>query len=204
MQKEYDSEYDLALKYFTEDIYPLYHTLERYIFVLCGSHDLARDVVADVMVMAWREIFYVRSKQDPQRYLMRCAKNRLIDYMRSHGRIVYIDDPGALADQAQDIVAQLIRADEIKVLFDAIAQLPLLERRIILMYYIYDERLVDIADFTGLPVSTVSTIKRRVLAKLRADVGRMLIVLLRNTKTKKEAIVSPRWPKLRNFPFPFW
>lgn len=177
--------YKLAIKYFSQDIYPLHNALEQYIYVLCGSHDLACDVVSDVMAMAWRKIFDVHSKRDPRQYLMRCAQNRLIDYLRDSGHAAYIEDPGALADQAKDIISQLIRAEEIKLLFDAIAKLTVLERRIILMFYIYDETLSDIAKFTRLPVSTVATLKRRTLAKLRADIGPLLIVLLRLRHPKK-------------------
>lgn len=180
-------EIDLAEQYYINDIYILRPELFRYIYTLCGDEETSNDVVNDVLTMAWEKVFYVHSKKDILSFLKRCARNNLIDHYRKYGRIVYVEDPVEVSSEPNaDVLSLLVHKEDLDEIKNVLGRLSTLEKRIICMFYFYNESLIDISNFTRIPYNTVSTIKRRTLQKLAK--------MLESDRRQKAKSPNPKGP----------
>ncbi len=154
-------------------------SLLRYAVVLTGDHELAQDVVQEVLARAqvkWRRIVQVES---PEAYVRRMVLNEYLSWRRSWAtrhvhavgeRIVEIDDArGGVRDHADDVV----EADE---LWKRLATLGRRQRAVLVLRYY--EQLDDeaIADLLGCSPVTVRSHASKALKTLRLNVEPQALV----------------------------
>ena len=146
------------------------HSLLRYAVVLTGDHDLAQDVVQEVLARAqvrWRRISEAES---PEAYVRRMVLNEYLSWRRTWAvrhvhaageRLVDLNDArGGIDDHAQGVVD----ADE---LWRRLATLGRKQRAVLVLRYY--EQLEDevIADLLGCSPATVRSQASKALRTLR-------------------------------------
>jgi RNA polymerase sigma-70 factor (ECF subfamily) len=157
---------------------------------------MAAEVVQETFLALWNrgELF------DPGRgtlagWLARIARNRAVDHLRAAGRrdrfasfsslgrgdaadhdvADWLTDAGAflaMAEPEPGPELALARKEARSSIADALASLPPLERRVIVMSYDDGLTQAEIADRTGWPLGTVKTRTRRALRRLREHLER--------------------------------
>lgn len=148
----------------------LYDRYGSMVFGLCVRSlpaDQAQDVTQEVFLSAWRS----RDRYDPARgrigaWLMRIARNRVVDQVRREGRHEQRRS-GAQADHlpSEDVIEQT----SVQMLVaDALRELPERPRRMIALAYFQDLTHPQIAEETGTPLGTVKSDIRRGLARIRS------------------------------------
>ncbi len=149
--------------------------LHRYCARLMGSVIDGEDVVQDTLVRAFVALqdFEKQGLEEipPLRpWLFRIAHNRALDLLR--GRAVRMAEPidaaADVADQASpDPVEMLMRQQAVKTAVSRFAELPTMQRSVVILKDVLDERLSEIAALLDLTVDAVKGHLARGRARLR-------------------------------------
>ena len=148
--------------------------LHRYCARLMGSVIDGEDVVQDTLVRAveaLRELEQQGEETPPLRpWLFRIAHNRALDLLRGRAlrRTEPIEAASDIADQASpDPVETLMRQEAVKTAVSRFAELPTMQRSVVILKDVLDEQLSEIATLLGLTVDAVKAHLARGRARLR-------------------------------------
>ncbi|GAA1582482.1 SigE family RNA polymerase sigma factor [Kribbella sancticallisti] len=141
--------------------------LLRFATALCGSGDLAGDMVQDVALKAHRHWDRVREADVPDAYLRKMLVNEYLSWRRKWSRIVpraEIFPTEQLADHANQ------QADRDQLLTE-LAKLPRRQRAVLTLRYYGGLSDPEIAETLGCTASTVRAHASRALAALRIEMA---------------------------------
>lgn len=139
--------------------------LLRFATVLCGSGDLAGDVVQDVAIKAHRYWDRVEAASHPDAYLRKMVVNEYLSWRHKWSRIV--PRPEIFSDElVADHADQQADRDE---LILELAKLPRRQRAVLVLRYYGGQSDSEIAETLGCSASTVRAHASRALAALRVE-----------------------------------
>ena len=128
-----------------------YRRLVRSLSVACGDQELAADVVQQAFVQLWVEWPRISRYRSPADWVARVAISRLRDHQRSLRRLattlVRLGRQADL-DEPQTGVHQDIT--------EALARLPLRQRLAVVLYYLDDRPVAQVASIMGVSEGTVN------------------------------------------------
>jgi RNA polymerase sigma-70 factor (ECF subfamily) len=144
--------------------------LHRYCARLMGSVIDGEDVVQDTLLRALVALQDLEDLPPLRPWLFRVAHNRALDLLR--GRSVRqaesLDSAPEIADPSHpDPLEMLMRREAVKTAVSRFAELPLLQRSVVVLKDVLDESLSEIADLLGLSVDAVKAHLARGRARLR-------------------------------------
>jgi RNA polymerase sigma-70 factor, ECF subfamily len=144
--------------------------LHRYCARLMGSVIDGEDVVQDTMARALAALDEVEEMPQLRPWLFRIAHNRALDLLRS--RTLRKSDPIEAAidvadETSTDPMEVLMRQEAVETAVSRFAELPLLQRSVVILKDVLDESLKDIAELLGLSVDAVKAHLARGRARLR-------------------------------------
>lgn len=144
--------------------------LHRYCARLMGSVIDGEDVVQDTIARAFVALQELDEPPPLRPWLFHIAHNRALDLLR--GRAVRKAEPieaaSHVADPASpDSVEMLMRDEAVKTAVSRFAELPTLQRSIVILKDVLDESLIEIAALLGLSVDAVKGHLARGRARLR-------------------------------------
>jgi RNA polymerase sigma-70 factor (ECF subfamily) len=148
--------------------------LHRYCARLMGSVIDGEDVVQDALVralLALQDFELQHPEETPLRpWLFRIAHNRALDLLRGRAvrRAEPIEAASDVTDQANpDPVEMLMRQEAVKTAVSRFAELPTLQRSVVILKDVLDESLIEIAALLDLTVDAVKGHLARGRARLR-------------------------------------
>ena len=144
--------------------------LHRYCARLMGSVIDGEDVVQDTLVRAFVALQDLEEATPLRPWLFRIAHNRALDLLRSRAvRMAEpIDAASDVADSANpDPVEMLMRQEAVKTAVSRFAELPILQRSVVILKDVLDESLIEIAALLDLTVDAVKGHLARGRARLR-------------------------------------
>jgi RNA polymerase sigma factor (sigma-70 family) len=144
--------------------------LHRYSARLMGSVIDGEDVVQDTFARALAALEQTEEMPQLRPWLFRIAHNRALDLLRS--RAVRMAEPieaaSDIADEANpDPTEMLMRQEAVETAVSRFAELPLMQRSVVILKDVLDEPLKDIAELLGLTVDAVKAQLARGRARLR-------------------------------------
>jgi len=144
--------------------------LHRYCARLMGSVIDGEDVVQDTFARALVALSEIEEMPRVRPWLFRIAHNRALDLLR--GRAVRKAEPieaaADVADQTNpDPMEVLMRQEAVKTAVSRFAELPTVQRSVVILKDVLDEPLKDIAELLGLTVDAVKAHLARGRARLR-------------------------------------
>lgn len=147
----------------------LYSSLCFFAEHLVHNSDDAEDIVEDVFVKLWNKQLKFESEQHLKAFLYRSAKNACLDFLKVHERTgsrntLFAEERGYCDDACLN---EIIRAEIIAEVYQAIEQLSPQCSKIITMSYLDGKSNQEIADALKLSVQTVKNQKGRGLALLK-------------------------------------
>src|SRR2546421_6336844 len=152
------------------DIVAQYGSLmQRTAYMIVGDQDIAEDVVQDALFQAWHHLPELREAGALRSWLMRIVVNQCISFKRKLARSsAFIRQ--SLCEQEMDMMARL--ADDHKGrmerdwdLAEAIKNLPVKQRAVIVLHYYYGMTLPEMARSLD---TSENTLKKRIQAALAA------------------------------------
>ena len=144
--------------------------LHRYCSRLMGSVIEGEDVVQDTLAKALVALDGLAETPPLRAWLFRIAHNRALDVLRSKAirAAEPIEAAHNVVDQANpDPVGELMRQEAVSTAVSRFAELPILQRSVIILKDILDEPLAEIALLLDLTVDSVKAHLARGRARLR-------------------------------------
>jgi RNA polymerase sigma-70 factor (ECF subfamily) len=138
----------------------------RYVYYKVGNGQLAEDLTQQIFLKAWEAIHRYQWRELPfQHWLLRLARNTVIDYYRSlkPGSAVLLDPGG----EGVDPEAELAQSEMVRTLQEAVWQLPEEQREVIVLRFIEQLPHAEVAQLLGKSTATVRVIQHRALQALR-------------------------------------
>jgi RNA polymerase sigma factor (sigma-70 family) len=151
----------------TGDLRPELH---RYCARLMGSVIDGEDVVQDAFARALVALEEIDEMPQIRSWLFRIAHNRALDLLRSRKLRMAepIEAAHSVADEANlDPMEVLMRQEAVETAVSRFAELPLVQRSVIILKDVLDEPLKDIAELLDLTVDAVKAHLARGRARLR-------------------------------------
>ncbi|MBA3271210.1 MAG: RNA polymerase sigma factor [Acidobacteria bacterium] len=139
--------------------------LWQYARRLTGSDEAADDSTQDIWLRVRRDLGQLRDRSRLRAWLYGIARRVLMDRLRIRyatpleASIENLDLPAA-ADSNADI-------DDIGLMEEELERLPVIEREMLVLFYLNDLSLNEIADVAGIPVGTVKSRLHRARHMLR-------------------------------------
>ncbi len=130
--------------------------------VILHDRDEAADVLAETVIAAWEKGSSLRDPDALRPWLLRVATNRALSRRRKTARLVALDS--VLEREAADPRGP---AEAHVALLEGLALLAPRERAAIVLRYLADLSIADVAAAMGTRPNTVKTQLREALAKLR-------------------------------------
>jgi RNA polymerase sigma-70 factor (ECF subfamily) len=143
--------------------------LHRYCARLMGSVIEGEDVVQDTFERAF-EVLQTATSAPPLRpWLFRVAHNRALDLLRSRAvRKEAADVSAEGVDSASpDVEEKMMRQEAVKTAVSRFAELPILQRSVVILKDVLDESLVEIAALLDMSIDAVKGHLARGRARLR-------------------------------------
>jgi len=165
-----------------DDIDSLVATYEQRIFrfhlVSVRDRDVAQSLTQDTFMRAWNARASFRGDCAISTWLMRIALNLVRDHTRtdrfrfwkrvSETAVDVSDISSHVPHRDSSLESRLIANEQLTLVWESVAQLSERQRNVFLLRFLDELELSEIADITGLPVSTVKTHLYRALATIRA------------------------------------
>jgi RNA polymerase sigma-70 factor (ECF subfamily) len=146
----------------------------RYIFAFTGgARELTEDLTAETFLRAWKNRFSFTGRLDgAEGWLIRIARNLTVDsHRRDKGRVDSQADP--LEDEMDVSVtfpnpeAQVMLSEQQGIVLVLLAELPQEQREILILRYLLNWKIKQIAGYMDFPENTVSVYIHRALERLR-------------------------------------
>jgi RNA polymerase sigma factor (sigma-70 family) len=144
--------------------------LHRYCARLMGSVIDGEDVVQDTFARALAALDEIGDMPQLRPWLFRIAHNRALDQLRGRSlrKVEPIEAASDIADEeVRDPMEVLMRQEAVETAVSRFAELPLVQRSVVILKDVLDEPLKDIADLLDLSVDAVKAHLARGRARLR-------------------------------------
>ena len=150
----------------------------RFHLIAVRDRDLAQTLTQDTFVRAWSGRHTFRGDCAVSTWLMRIALNLVRDHTRtdrfrfwkriSETAVDVSDISAHVPHRDSSLESRLIASEQMALIWETVAELSVRQRSIFLLRFVEDLELAEIANITGLPISTVKTHLYRALATIRA------------------------------------
>lgn len=137
-----------------------------YTFSLCGSSQLAEDIVQEAFVKAMLALECTHG--NVQAWLFSVCKNLWIDHMR---KVRYMSDVELesinLPDSSSDFISNIIKTEESARIYKLILAMPHSFREVLILFYYSDLPQNKIAELMNISEGAVRTLLYRARKKLK-------------------------------------
>ena len=123
-----------------------------YCTALCGSEQLAQDIVADAFVKAWLSL--PEDIPSFRGWLLRVCRNLWIDQLRRRRFLTGEAPPECLSD-GETPESRYLHTERSRALWKAVAELPPADRELVILHYIAGLSLQEAAPILGKSHSAV-------------------------------------------------
>jgi RNA polymerase sigma-70 factor, ECF subfamily len=165
-----------------DDMASIVATYEQRIFrfhlISIRDRDVAQSLTQDTFVRAWAARSSFRGDCSISTWLMRIALNLIRDHTRtdrfrfwkrvSETAVDVSDISSHVPHRDSSLESRLIASEQMALVWESVAQLSDRQRNVFLLRFMEELELSEIAEITGLPISTVKTHLYRALATIRA------------------------------------
>ena len=161
-----------------DTLYQLYsQRIFRFILTSLRDRDLAESLTQDTFIRAWAAREQFRGDCSPSTWLTRIALNLVRDHTRTNRfrfwqnvartSVDASEFAGFIPDPVSSAESALIAQQQVSLIWKTVATLTERQRTVFLLRFVEELDLAEIAEITGMPMSTVKTHLYRGLAIIR-------------------------------------
>lgn len=145
--------------------------LYRTAFAYVKNEEQALDVVQETVYKAYVSIEKLKNPEYFNTWITRILINNALTVIKKNSKVVYLDNNELI----NNIIANEANSDEKIYIWQALEQLELKHREVIVLKYFDDLTVTEIARVLDCPVGTVKTYLNKGLKKLREFVGKDVV-----------------------------
>lgn len=121
----------------------------------------AEDIVQEVFIKFYNNQHYYEERGEVKAFLSQMTVNKSKDYLKSwtYRKVQLQNTLFSFADKRSS--DELVRKDEQAIIGEAILQLPIKQREVLIHYYFNEMTIIEVACILSIPESTVKTRLRR-------------------------------------------
>ncbi|MCB9065665.1 MAG: RNA polymerase sigma factor [Chitinophagales bacterium] len=142
---------------------------ERLVYKVCSiytdTNEDSRDLFQEIIMQAWRSYPKFKGEAQESTWLYRVALNTAINHQRKKNRSPVVLYPELLHQHPEDQLPDAYK-EEYKILQRMIAELPRLDKALILLY-LEDRSYNEIAEILGISPSNVGTKLNRIKDRMK-------------------------------------
>ena len=142
-----------------------YNEALLYTVSLCRNRTVAEDIVSSAFFKALT--MSDDSIRDFKPWLLTVCRNEFISVCRKNSRFTGKEIPEDLADSREEVIESIIRKEEYRSLYRAIALLPDAQKEAVTLFYFSGLPIRDIAEITGKSETNTKVLLCRAREKLR-------------------------------------
>jgi RNA polymerase sigma-70 factor (ECF subfamily) len=143
----------------------------RFAWRLTGSQTAAEDVTQECFLALMRDAAFDDHRGGLRTYLFGIARNLVLRRLRIGGREA---EEAVDATAPVDVLGDLLKAERSELVAAAVAQLPLQQREVIVLFTFEDLSLEEIAKITGVNAGAVKARLHRARESLRGTLAPLL------------------------------
>lgn len=173
--------WQLEMKIMQQYFKKYYQSLCYFAMNITRDKELSKDIVQNVFVTIVAQKIEFETESHFKQYAYSAVRNQCVSNLRSsvNDRIVSISDMPELEIYADDECdTEIVRAELIRMINEAIESLPPRYRDVFRMAYIERMKSEEIAEALGISVNTVKVIRQRARTRLREQLKDFFPVLL--------------------------
>ncbi|WP_342472234.1 sigma-70 family RNA polymerase sigma factor [Metasolibacillus sp. FSL H7-0170] len=145
-----------------KEIMNLYtESLIRLAYYYVKDRHVAEDIVQEVFIKIYHHPDKYEERGQLQAYLYKMTANKSKDYLRSWSYKKVQLQNKIFPSTSKMEPDELVRKDEEAIVAEAILELPLKQREVLIYFYFNEMNIKDIASILSIPESTVKTRLRR-------------------------------------------
>lgn len=156
-------------------IYDFYHEkIYRYVYLKVPTQQDAEDITADTFLRVWQHVQEKRAVRALQAFLYQIARNLIVDFYRRRGGVVdSIDEYEAVVADRTDLSLEekMMLKSDIAQVERAIRQLKDVYRDVIILHYLNDVSLKDVARLIEKSAGNTRVLLHRAVKTLRNALG---------------------------------
>ena len=163
-------------KNFEEIVERYLKIIYNFVYRLIGNEKNAEDITQEIFLRVWKNIKKFDTKKSFKTWIFTIAKNASIDYLRKRKDIIMStfdnEDGGNVV--LDNIIDEELKPDEIfalakdkKTVELAMDKISIVQKEIIVLKYMNEMSLFEIAEIMDIPLNTVKSHHRRALIKIR-------------------------------------
>lgn len=149
--------------------------LGRYVRAAAGDQSLAEDVLQEVFILIYRKLYWLRDAELFRPWAYRIASREVVRQLKRRRRWPeQLDEdtaPDRLAAEAPDARDEELAAR----LPELLSKVSPASRMVLVLHYLEEMPLAEVADVLGLPVGTTKSRLAYGLAALRREAGRLAV-----------------------------
>ena len=142
-----------------------YNEALLYTVSLCRNRTVAEDIVSNAFFKALT--MSDDSIRDFKPWLLTVCRNEFISLCRKNSRFTGEEIPEDYADSREDVIEHIIRREEYRSLYRAIALLPEAQREAVTLFYFSGLSVKSISEITGKSETNTKVLLCRARDKLR-------------------------------------
>lgn len=136
-------------------------SLIRLAYYYVKDRHVAEDIVQEVFIKIYHHPDKYEERGQLQAYLYKMTANKSKDYLRSWSYKKVQLQNKIFPSTSKMEPDELVRKDEEAIVAEAILELPLKQREVLIYFYFNEMNIKDIASILSIPESTVKTRLRR-------------------------------------------
>jgi len=149
----------------------------RFVYLKVNSQETAEDITSRVFTKGWEAFLASGGRvNNPGAFLYQIARNTVIDHYRSKGRtnIVSTEVVPEMTDPSHNIHEKAVLSSEVETVRKSIGKLDKDYQDIILLHYLEDMPVSDIAELMGKSEGNVRVMLHRGLKELKSVINRQV------------------------------
>ncbi len=156
MNKE--KEFEIIYKKFSKDVY-------SYLLFLSLSREEAEDILQDVFIKFWKLFDRLKNLENIKAYLLKMARNRLIDLKRREKNIKFVELNEEIFDiKSEDPADKIKKIEFVKKILENLEEE---EREIIILRFYENLKFREISEILSINENTLRVKYLRILEKIR-------------------------------------
>ena len=155
------------------DIYDAFvDKIYRFVFLKVNSQEVAEDITSETFARCWDKYKNEHTKiENPQAFLYQIARNLIIDHYREKGRTQFVSiESLPILDPRSTLEEEAAKTSDIDNIKTVLANLKDDYREVIILHYIEDIPVPEIAKITGKSEGAVRVTLHRALELLRNQI----------------------------------